>query len=492
MSDEVRLERPVIREVIVAGTVVTDYVESVDIQESLNAPVQVTVSFQPGVTDLTDGDFVRMAEALVVYSNTAGKFQNHAFNRGSDPDFHMNLGSITLGDTVLGDKKFTGYIVGVGFNTGLYENGITVTAVSEVAILDLAAPSLYDDEYSTAVEGRRADILRKIGECNSLSLMFELQREFAKPLYDSPNTRRANLPDDVIEEQKFLVRVGEPAWNMWLRLVGGIQSEMWREIMNINPLLPDRKAMYGRLSSTIRSAGPGGLFGALLGFCEEFQLLYVPTWSGPGKLVGREDVFSADPEEFALDAGQLRFNVGAQNILPAARVLIKQTTVRDRSTTNTSVLSVYPEKTDVTGVTLELPPPSWWSERNIGSRKLLEDKDPEVGQGFNFESLEKALGVLATSKDVYIATAQKILKRWAAAIYRWTALREFSGSMDNLPFRPDISAGKYVKFGGGIATGLSQSVHHTLTVRERSLKASTSIQFSHMKFATFELPGGNA
>ena len=479
MSNQLKVERPVIRYAQVAGSTVTDFVESIDIQESLNAPVQVTISFQPGV-DVNSSGFLRMREALTAYTTAAGNFQRHVFNRGTEVDVVLEVG----------EKQFTGYIVGVGFDTGVYANGVTVTAISQVAVLDLAAPSLYYDEFESAGQLRGAAI-QEIEACSSLSLMFMLQRKFAKPQYTHPAATRF-MPADIRAQQANLVRLGEPAWRIWEELVGGIEAGVWDEIMSLSKIYPERVAMYTRLSSSIKGSGPGGLFGTILGLCEELQLLYVPSWTGPGKLVGREDVLNADPLRLDLQASQLRFNIGAQEILPIARVLLRQTRPADRKIMgSTSVFAVFPEQTDVTGLTLELPPPSWAGSLIPPVRIVLKNEEPGVGQGFNFERLEDKVEELEEASKDWRAEAQKILRRWAATIYRWEALREFTGSTENLPFNPEFTVGKSVEIGDGVARGLSTMVHHQLSVRGSEVKASSSVQFSHMQFGDFELPGGD-
>ena len=479
MSDGLRIERPVIRLARVAARDVTDFVESIDIQESLNAPVMATVNFQPGA-DVREQGFLRMREALEGYSRSAGSLQEHVFNRGTEPDLVLELG----------DKRFTGYIASAGFDTGVYANGITVTAISQVAVMDLAAPGLYYDEFSTATESRRADVLREIDECDRLFIMFLLQREFAKPQYLHPDATRF-MPGDIRAQQENLVRLGEPAWQVWEHLVASIESGVWEDILGLSDIFPNRRALYTRLSSSIKGAGPGGLFGTLLGLCEELQLLYVPSWTGPGKLMGREDVLNADPVTLDLQASQLRFNIGAQEILPISRVLLRQTKPGDRTALgSTSVFAVFPEQTEVTGLTLELPPPSWAGDLRVPTRNLLRNQTPGVGQGFNFERLEDSVGELEDAAGDYRTEAQRILRRWAATIYRWESLKEFTGSAENLPFSPGLETGKYVLIGDGVARGLSTMVHHQLSVRGSEVKASSSVQFSHMQFGDFELPGG--
>ena len=251
---------------------------------------------------------------------------------------------------------------------------------------------------------------------------------------------------------------------------------------------------------TILANASGSFSVVIQQLCSEFQLLYVPEWDKPGKLVNRNKLFD-NPENLKLDIVALAMSGGSsQGLLPTRFVAVQP--VNYDSVNNIRALTsdtldyiACPRELQEGGTAILRRGPMWLpydaANYNNTAKAPTDGSAPRNRQGpvinTAVEQVQRASEETKRREEV-IGDA---LYEWGMSEYLWLSLASSVASV-TIPLDFRIQPGKRYTVqnskGKPLFSGYLIAITHSVTTENKG-QALTTLDFSHIMAGDFKLPG---
>ena len=251
---------------------------------------------------------------------------------------------------------------------------------------------------------------------------------------------------------------------------------------------------------TILANASGSFSVVIQQLCSEFQLLYVPEWDKPGKLVNRNKLFD-DPENLKLDIVALAMSGGSsQGLLPTRFVAVQPVNYDSVNniralTSNTLDYIAYPKELQEGGTAILRRGPMWLpydaANYNNTAKAPTDGSAPRSSQGpvinSAVEHVQRANEETKRSEEVL----GDALYEWGMSEYLWLYLASSVASV-TIPLDFRIQPGKRYTVqnskGKPLFSGYLIAITHSVTTENKG-QALTTLDFSHIMAGDFKLPG---
>jgi hypothetical protein len=269
-----------------------------------------------------------------------------------------------------------------------------------------------------------------------------------------------------------------------------------------------RKSICSMFANAFLQSGDD-FFQVLLGICNQFQLLYVPTMDGYGRLITGEYVNTPMGSK-VLDAKEIQLQAGTRAMLPVQQVLItgmpglscqvvgsqpEPGSVAANNAIPQSVpagVVIFPEKGWTGGAIISRPAPAWLPNSltsGVSSATTISGNDPNLYITDYINGRKSLAATIVTGKETDV---RQIMLRHAKNVYVDQALAGATAQLE-LPLDLDWEVGQtYIVKGlsGGKPVNLFQgflaSATHFINGGSRP-SCGTSLQFTHVQCDPFRL-----
>lgn len=266
-----------------------------------------------------------------------------------------------------------------------------------------------------------------------------------------------------------------------------VTYDSWAKAFALNQYYPQRMAqsMYEMLTTK-----SGGFWGTLNSLMAGFQMFYVPSLAGSGKLLRNDSKVLEVDGELNLSVTMCTLSDGSHRLLPIGGVVMEmpgsQTDRPETSDNKKAVAAQYPDNLLSGFIHREMPPP--WLVGTDG----LPVFGSEIGKGdrtggvdLSLNNLLKRRSSLAQYYAQTGAASSGVMTELCKVAFLEMQLAHSTASITtNLDFTIPIGVRKKINIlGGGSFEGFITSVNHTVDLHEgKQLNSSTTIELSHIKY----------
>lgn len=292
---------------------------------------------------------------------------------------------------------------------------------------------------------------------------------------------------------------------------------LWRQVLNASTdetehlskfaqgtMMGFRNSLNGAISS-IYFGGFGSFLQAMQQFGLQFQLVYVPSLdqSGAGKFIRISDMLT-EGEEKEAHISQMAISAGMRGLIPVTQVMVYGATSTERREGTSRApkfipapgLSVFPPDAASGRVYITSAPP-WLPTIVHATIQDVPDPDPGMGPP-DIDRYRR----IKTNQDKNVrkyldTTVRDVLDEWTKNMYADMALADATAQL-SVPLDLTWEIGKVYKVtakgakGEGsrpLFTGFLAGIGHSLASTHESPRASTTLNFTHVRGEGFTLPG---
>ena len=274
-------------------------------------------------------------------------------------------------------------------------------------------------------------------------------------------------------------KVKYPEWGVMFSLLGDLGDGM------INRILAN-------------FSQPGGFWGVLQGIFSEFRVVYVPSLSGPGKLVKMEDkMLLVNSTPVDLHATGFTLSDGSSKLLPLGGIMVSgspphtlQPEERLNGDLSAGMLARYPA-TLQSGFMLTIPVPMWVATGGKLVTAALADAvltsamiDPFIVSPVA-QAAKTASDNLLKRSALEGGLESTFLVKYAKSVYEEVQYSDSKVHVTLAAMPGQLEAGERRLFktsDGGSFTGFVQSVAFSMSLSADQLSVSAAVELSHVKF----------
>lgn len=264
--------------------------------------------------------------------------------------------------------------------------------------------------------------------------------------------------------------------------------------------LMENKNAKEQINITIREAAMAQLTGSVGNFLSvisaiagQFQCVYVPEYSSPGKLINMAYLVASNPEDLTINCltGCSMYASNPDGVLPIGYVFVKCPDSNDGHMSYQFKGVGMPKATrTMGGAVMEVNIPDWCNTvglavdfRSMTVREFEEGTTTDA----SLEQIEVDLSDTAEEDAQEKYAVGNVAKAWGLCAYAWSALVNCRATL-NVPATLKYTIGKRYKVKLGeseLFTGFLDSCSTTIN----SENCLTTLEFSHIMASGFELPG---
>lgn len=251
---------------------------------------------------------------------------------------------------------------------------------------------------------------------------------------------------------------------------------------------------------TILANASGSFSVVIQQLCSEFQLLYVPEWNKPGKLVNRNKLFD-NPENLKLDIVALAMSGGASQGLLPTRFVAVQPVAYDSTNNIRSIDSptldyiACPKELQEGGTAIQRRGPLWLpydaANYNSTAKAPKDGSAPKKKKGPVINAAKEQVQKAADETKKREEVMGNALYEWGMSEYLWLSLASSVASV-TIPLDFRIQPGKRYTVqnskGKPLFSGYLIAITHSVTTESKG-QALTTLDFSHIMAGDFKLPG---
>lgn len=431
-----------------------------------------------------------------------GRCQRIAFTSRSTPDC-----SVTLEDGRGGTLDCEGFLASPSYQMDrrqirpLFEF-VGASSVMESLKLDIYTPRFSGkDGESAPLSTGRMMVQDEVKDPNLANRLSSLTDKLVRRWLDNRATENASSLSAALKDQRHASNMAGPldAWKRLLANSAGDLDNEWLPRMADNPAF--NSGFNNELVAILRgmNGGFGNVLASLMG---AFQMVMVPSRDGgPGRLIYLDEMLFGEPEDLVLSSDSVFLAGGdGSDLLPVQQVLMRGIPVmatmltRDRGAGFVAgegmVVGGFPaEGVQATGG-VEFVSAPFYLEKIMS---WFSTKDPEGSGPASYEKLKAGMDRLVKLGRSYRdSMVNKMVTDYCRCAYVDRALGASSSSI-TMPADLSLWPGKRYRVrnpaGDELFTGFLSGVNHNF-VRGRGIgNASTTLNFGHITFTGFSLPG---